>query len=315
MFGILRSTFDAYLVGLAQKAGAKILTGRRVVDVKQNRETVTIDFADGGSNTAKVVVGADGAASVISRRSGLHQGWQSHEVCRTIVKDIPIDSDYILEHYGPNRPVHLFLKFNQLPGYAWVFPKTHHINVGLGCFANFPTRLIDNFRLLVMLLKKWEMLPQTSTSDKVQAGICPTMGPLPLTQKDRILLVGDAAGFVSPSTGAGIVPGMISGRLAAETLTEALEQQKFDAEFLKRYQIRWENQIGQFKTEKMIQRIFLTRWCNLFIRIGERDEGIRQFVASTQSKDSTNNYGQGVNVLELLTRVLWALLKGPFGRL
>ena len=56
-------------------------------------------------------------------------------------------------------------------------------------------------------------------------------------------------------------------------------------------------------------------WCNLFIRIGERDKGMRQFVAATQSTESNRSYGGGINLFELLLRVVWALIKGPFGQL
>ncbi len=315
MLGVLRSAFDAYLVGLAQQTGVQIGHRSRVIDVKPTLDQVGIELDDGRKLSTKAVVGADGAASVVARRTGLHAGWQTHEVCRTIVKEIQVDPEYILDQYGPARPIHLFLQFNQIPGYAWVFPKTHHINVGLGCFANYPIRLIDYFQLLIRLLKKWAMVPDAVDLRGIEAGICPTVGPLQTTQCDRVMLIGDAAGFVSPSTGAGIVPGMQSGLLAAQTLAEAADREQFDALFLQRYQVRWEKIIGRFKTELMIQRAFLTRWCNLFIRIGERDSRMRDFVASTQSKEPTGTYGQGVNIFELLLRLTWALIKGPIGQL
>jgi geranylgeranyl reductase family protein len=315
MFGVLRPSFDAYLVGLAQQAGVKIGTRSRVIDVKPSPEQVFVELEDGRKLSARIIVGADGAASVVARRSGLHQGWQSHEVCRTLVKEFHVDPNYILDHYGTNRSIHLFLQFNQIPGYAWVFPKAHHINVGLGCFANHPIRLIDYFRLLVRLLKQKEMLPESTDTKGVEAGICPTAGPLPITQSDRVMLIGDAAGFVYPLTGAGIVPGMQSGQLAAKTLAEASDRAQFDSTFLERYQFRWEKVIGRFKTELLVQRAFLTRWCNLFIRIGERDAGMVKFITNTQTTGPTGTYGPKINVLELLLRLVWALIKGPFGRL
>ncbi len=315
MLGVLRLYFDAYLVGIAQHAGAQIETNSRVIDVKPEPRQVIVELADQRKLSTKVVVGADGATSIVARRTGLHAGWQPHEICRTIVKEFPVKSNFIRNQFGPERTIHLFLKFNQIPGYAWVFPKVHHINVGLGCFASYPFRLIDYFRLLLRLLKRKAMLPETANLKGVEAGICPTMGPIETTQQNRVMLIGDAAGFVSPSTGAGIIPGMRSGQLAAQTLAEAIEREQFEATFLQRYQRRWEKIIGRFETELLIQRIFLTRWCNLFIRIGERDAGMRKFVANTQIKEQTSSYGQGVSVFELLLRFIWALVKGPFGRL
>ena len=315
MLGVRRSTFDAYLLGLAQQAGVLVGMRSRVIDVKPNSDHALVELDDGRKLTTKVVVGADGAASVVARRTGLHQGWQPQQVCRTIVKEITVDPEFILDQYGPDRSIHLYLQFNRIPGYAWVFPKAHNINVGLGCFASYPIRLSEYLRLLIRLLQKESMLPDTVDLKGVQAGLCPTVGPIQTTQRDRVMLIGDAAGFVSPTTGAGIVPGMQSGQLAARTLAEASDREQFDAVFLQRYQFRWEKVIGRFETELLIQRAFLTRWCNLFIRIGERDTKMRDFVASTQSKDPMGTYGRGVNVLELLLRTAWALIKGPFGGL
>jgi len=315
MLGVRRSTFDAYLLGLAQQAGVLVGMRSRVIDVKPNSDHALVELDDGRKLTTKVVVGADGAASVVARRTGLHQGWQPQQVCRTIVKEITVDPEFILDQYGPDRSIHLYLQFNRIPGYAWVFPKAHNINVGLGCFASYPIRLSEYLRLLIRLLQRESMLPDTVDLKGVQAGLCPTVGPIQTTQRDRVMLIGDAAGFVSPTTGAGIVPGMQSGQLAARTLAEASDREQFDAVFLQRYQFRWEKVIGRFETELLIQRAFLTRWCNLFIRIGERDTKMRDFVASTQSKDPMGTYGRGVNVLELLLRTAWALIKGPFGGL
>jgi digeranylgeranylglycerophospholipid reductase len=315
MLGVRRSTFDAYLLGLAQQAGVQIGMRSRVLNVESSSDHVRVDLEDGRRLSAKVVIGADGAASVVARRTGLHQGWQPYEVCRTVVKEIPVEPEYILDHYGPERPIHLYLQFNQIPGYAWVFPKAHHINVGLGCFAHSPLRLVDYFQLFIRVLKKNALVPESTDLKGIEAGICPTVGPIRTTQQNRVMLIGDAAGFVSPSTGAGIVPGMQSGKLAAKTLAEASDQEQYDALFLQRYQYRWEKVIGRFETELIIQRIFLTRWCNLFIRIGERDASIRDFVAQAQIKDQRGSYGHGINILKLLARVVWSLMKGPFGLL
>jgi digeranylgeranylglycerophospholipid reductase len=315
MLGVQRDIFDAFLVGLAQQAGAQIGTQSKVIDVKPQQNQVRILLQDGRTLTTRTVVGADGAVSTVARRTGLHAGWQPHQICKTIVKEVAVEPDFILNQFGPDRSVHLFLQFNQIPGYAWVFPKAHSINFGLGCFANASIRLIDYFHLLVKLLQKKTMLPPAISLKGIEAGLCPTVGPLKITQADRVLLVGDAAGFVSPLTGAGIIWGMVSGQLAAETINEAFTHQRYDAKFLTRYQQRWERDIGRFRNELFIQRAFLTRWCNIFIRIGERDAGIREFLAQAQGQNLTTRYARNVNVFELLLRLFWALIKGPIGLL
>ncbi len=315
MLGLLRSTFDGYLTKVAQKAGAQLKTGHRVKDIKIESQKATVYFEGRKKVTTRAVVGAEGVVSVVARRTGLHQGWQSNQVCKCVVKEFPVDPEFIKKHLAPNRAVHLYLGFQGTPGYAWFFPKTRHINAGLGCFANHQVRLMDYFRLFIKLLKGWTMLPDSARAEGVSAGLCPTVGPLDTTQSNRVLLIGDAAGFVSPATGAGILPGMISGRLAADTLVEALEHNRFDTEFLTRYQRRWEKHIGRFSSELMVQRIFLTPFCNLFIRIGQQDATIRRLVTRAQSHTAGGSYAQGVSIPRLLGRVAWDLLKGAFGRL
>jgi digeranylgeranylglycerophospholipid reductase len=315
MLGILRSTFDGYLTKLAQKAGVQLKANHRVKDVKIGDHGATVFLEGSKKVTSQLVVGADGVVSIVARRTGLHQGWEPNQVCKCVVKEFDVDPEFIEAHLAPNRAVHLYLGFQGTPGYAWFFPKTRHINAGLGCFANHSVKLMDYFRLFVRLLKGWNMLPAQARPEKVSAGLCPTVGPLDTTQGHRLLLIGDAAGFVSPATGAGILPGMISGRLAADTLVEALEHNRFDADFLSRYQRRWETHIGRFRSELMVQRIFLTPFCNLFIRIGQQDAAIRQLVTGAQSHTAGGSYAQGVSIPRLLGRVAWDLLKGAFGRL
>jgi flavin-dependent dehydrogenase len=65
------------------------------------------------------------------------------------------------------------------------------------------------------------------------------------TYGNRLLLVGDAAGFINPLSGEGIYYAMASGQIAAEIIAEALEKKQVTPEFLSRYQTRWQNDFGK----------------------------------------------------------------------
>ncbi len=69
--------------------------------------------------------------------------------------------------------------------------------------------------------------------------------PLPKTYGDRVLVVGDAAGFVKPTTGGGIYYALISGEIAAESAGEALRSDDLSARQLKRYESQWKAAIGK----------------------------------------------------------------------
>jgi flavin-dependent dehydrogenase len=70
------------------------------------------------------------------------------------------------------------------------------------------------------------------------------LAPISRTVADRILVVGDAAGLVKPTTGGGIYYGLLTGRLAAEVLSEQLATDALRAKSLGAYEHRWRQRLG-----------------------------------------------------------------------
>ncbi len=79
-------------------------------------------------------------------------------------------------------------------------------------------------------------------SDERRWGI--PLKPLSKTFCDRVLMLGDAAGFTKPTTGGGIFYAMLSGLFAAETCEAALDSGDLSEEGLKSYQERWKREFG-----------------------------------------------------------------------
>jgi flavin-dependent dehydrogenase len=69
-------------------------------------------------------------------------------------------------------------------------------------------------------------------------------GPLTPSYHDGLLIVGDAASQVKPTTGGGIVMGLNCAKIAGEVAYEALKQGDTSAAFLSVYQKRWQEKIG-----------------------------------------------------------------------
>ena len=61
--------------------------------------------------------------------------------------------------------------------------------------------------------------------------------------KGRTILIGDAAGFVSGSTGEGIYPGMVSGAIAAQVVHDALKKGTAD---VSEFNHRWRTELGSY---------------------------------------------------------------------
>jgi flavin-dependent dehydrogenase len=105
-------------------------------------------------------------------------------------------------------------------GYSWVFPKRDHWNVGVGALAsqspNVKTATIDFIEQLEELPRK-----QPHSTQNGKGWVIPAGGYRRPLGRGRILLVGDAAGFVDPFYGEGIAYAILSGVIAGSVLGNA----------------------------------------------------------------------------------------------
>ena len=70
------------------------------------------------------------------------------------------------------------------------------------------------------------------------------LGPIDRTYGDRLLVLGDAAGLVKPTTGGGIYYSLLSAGIAAEVLGPALNRDRVGADTLAAYESAWRKAIG-----------------------------------------------------------------------
>jgi flavin-dependent dehydrogenase len=83
------------------------------------------------------------------------------------------------------------------------------------------------------------------------------LGMLPRTYGRRLLVVGDAAGQVKPTTGGGIYYGLLCAGLAAGVLSAALEEDDLTAARLAVYQKQWRHLLGKdIKLGSMARRFY-----------------------------------------------------------
>ena len=111
--------------------------------------------------------------------------------------------------------------FNE-SGYAWIFPKSDHFNVGIGNLINN-----KNIRKRTKedLFKFVEQRYQGREIKDITAFPIGTEG-IGYIAKSNVLLVGDAAGLAETLLGEGIYNAVISGKYAAQSIIKSQENNK-----------------------------------------------------------------------------------------
>jgi digeranylgeranylglycerophospholipid reductase len=256
-----RAAFDRGLAAEAQAAGATVLAGARVEDVRVGRGVVEISTGR-RVHLARAVVLACGVAYRFHRRMGF--GLPS-SVLHTAQLEIDAQP-------APALEIHLGRQLAP-EGFAWLVPilRGTRSRVKAGVLLRGDARA----RLNTFLSSPHVASRLTGPIGEPVLRLMP-LGPPRRTYGPRTLLVGDAAGLTKPVTGGGIFYSLLSADLAAETLEEALLADDFGARRLARYEARWRQRLGrELRTGEWFRRLLATfndRELDAFVRALASDD-------------------------------------------
>lgn len=275
---VKRNEFDSMLVDRCIESGVTVLESSRVTHVDRTQSIVEVMTRNGSRVVARSVLGADGVNSITARSVGLDErgGRTGRAVC--LLRETSDEPEEIMAQ----KCMHVFYGYKQVMGYGWVFPKKHCINVGFGVAANSKIRLQELWHDFVNELKKRRIVSRSFSSQGFKGGIVPIGRPFAKTYSDRVLLCGDAAGFVNSYTAEGIYYSMVSGEIAAKVLSNALNEDDLSASRLREYQREWSKEIGsELEKSFLISEALLKKPARIekVIEIANRDFKIKQILA------------------------------------
>jgi flavin-dependent dehydrogenase len=234
-------------VKYAINAGAVFQDGAPVSAVQLSNDTAQVMVDQGRKIDSEIIVGADGVNSTIARNTGLRKRGEKKGVC--ILQEFEVDEKIMDDYFKKSRHCYIHSRFKSVSGYGWVFPKKKHLNIGFGIIQvsknqHQKLNILECYKDYITLLKEKDLIPQNLKDPPIKGGALLTH-PLEKTYGNRLLLVGDAAGFINPLSGEGIYYAMASGQIAAETIAETLEKRQTTEEFLAKYQTRWQQDFGK----------------------------------------------------------------------
>ena len=219
---VRRSVFDNALAQRAARAGAELRDGLplKSVTVEGGGQVRVRAEGTGGSweATADFLIGADGANGIVARSFNLRR---NRALAIAIEAEVPHTWG---EGHPDLRPDVCHLEYAAVRrGYAWVFPKGDHLNVGAGVFHPRSDReqtdrsVRDQLHRAILDYLKMLGVPRRPDELEYHAHPLPIWDGLDTlqTRDNRVLLAGDAAGLINPCFGDGILHALKSGQIAA----------------------------------------------------------------------------------------------------
>ncbi|MBI4186038.1 MAG: NAD(P)/FAD-dependent oxidoreductase [Chloroflexi bacterium] len=244
-----RAALDAVMAGRAEAGGAEYVFDCEAKDVRVGSDRVTVAALHCGKRLnfeARVGVIAAGFGSGLAEGLGLGR-----------LGDFAVGAQAEVETVGVGE-VEVYSGQGIAPGFfAWLVPtRPGRALVGLLSRRSPGTYLR---RLLSSLVAQGKVV---SDNVELRYGGIP-LKPLPRTYRERLVVVGDAAGQVKPTTGGGIYYGLLCADIAAGVLCRSLETDDLSAGSLAGYERAWQKKLGRELT--------LGRWARKFYeRLSDR---------------------------------------------
>ncbi|MDX5319442.1 MAG: FAD-dependent monooxygenase, partial [Bacteroidota bacterium] len=242
------------------KGDVTVYEGCQVEKIGEERKVLKLSTSLGDFHT-QMVIGADGNHSIVAKELAGRNGIDKNHHCAAL-------RQYYKNVDWPqgNHHIDIFAIEDTMPGYLWVFPMSdNRANVGIGMLSQKLSK--NKVNLKKVLENALATHPELAGRFKDAEPIESVKGfGIPIGSKryslsgNRFLLVGDAACLVDPISGEGIANAIRSGRFAAEYASKAIAEGRFDAKYLRAYDRKIYELIGdELRLSAFFQRVFLRK--------------------------------------------------------
>ncbi len=290
---IRREDFDHSLVEIARRRGIEVVEGEAITDYAVEADCIRVRTSK-REVTARLLVGADGAASIVRKKLTEGRRARPHRLFK-LEMPLPAGRDVV-----PDMLYDFTLMSRGLRGYLWIFPLPgRRINVGL---MHYPSRVNQSGSQLTELLRVGLAdhgieLPERGTRGWPAWGYHPR-GPV---SGPRVVTFGDAAG-IDGLTGEGIAVALEHAIVAGGAVVEALRAGEFG---FSDYRVRLRRAVvgRELALDRWLARLLYggrNRWRNWLSLVLFDPEVLEMYAARVS----------GTSVLaDQKARLYWALLR------
>ena len=258
-----RIAYDQFLLNRAIENGVKLIN-QKVIDVDTKNGIAF--FSNDESITSRIIVACDGYNSAISSIIG--NGQRNFPASQMLVS---IDEEIMSQFRKSDKPisdyVDTYLFEDILPGFLWIIPLTDN-QYRIGLFSNQSHKEQGQFLM--------DFLNENFDYEIVEKykGFIPIYDSENKLVENRVLLIGDAASQVKPTSGGGLLIAFDSCKIASRYITEAIQKddigilQGYQEEFTKKYSKEFNY---QFKVQNTLNLLNDNDLDYLFQKLGEND--------------------------------------------
>lgn len=223
-----RIKFDRNIAEMAKQEKVEILTNNKIDKISRKTEGLKLKNSKKTNFFCKLLIGADGPFSTVRKSFEMPEPKEFLYSAGAQVTNVNLEPGF----------VHIFVGNKVAPGFfAWIIPTNKKgTNARVGLCTNktadySPRQYLDAF----FKNKHSSKILKNAKIEKRLGGAIP-IGFIKRNVLDNVMLVGDAAAHVKPTSGGGIFPGLYCANLCSQIANKSIKNNNFSSDFLKEYQ-------------------------------------------------------------------------------